>query len=338
MHSKKTIICTLTLATALFAGCTEDLPERLTEPVPSVPVPTNLSAVLGDNQVTLSWSSDAGYSYSGFVIYRNETGETPARLATASTPPYVDNGVRTGAIYEYRVAGVSSGGIEGAPSTALLVRPTVFSAAINAGANYTNTRNVTLNLGAPVGTQLVRFSEDPGFAGAAWITFTTPIPFQLSAGDGLKTVYFEFTDEFGHPTESISDQITLDTETAIQSASFTPTTPATPGALLHFTVTPVGTELQGSAEILVPGRQPQRRVRTRQRAVDHGPTVERSDPPSGPGSNGELRVASLVAGDRRQFRPVRNLPGHTTRDRYGRPACQFHHGCFGNCIRGYGAR
>lgn len=237
----------------ILSGCSDKLPEELMAPIPDVPVPTNLTALLGENEVTLAWSSDAGFNYSGFSIYRNEVGGAPSQIATATVSPWVDNGVRSGATYEYRVAGLTPDGIEGKMSVALVVRATTFSMAINTGAAYTNSRNVVVNLGAPAATQLVRASEDPAFAGAQWLTFFTPVPFQLSQGDGLKTIYVQFTDELGHPTTTISDDITLDTETSIQSATFTPSGPASPGTQLHFTVTPAGTELNGIADILLQG-------------------------------------------------------------------------------------
>ncbi|WP_168206061.1 chitobiase/beta-hexosaminidase C-terminal domain-containing protein [Geobacter sp. FeAm09] len=70
---------------------------------------------------------------------------------------------------------------------------------INGGAQYTNTRNVTLSIRAqdPIGggVATMSFSNDG-------VTFTTPVPYAatdsmpwtLSPGDALKTVYFRFTD------------------------------------------------------------------------------------------------------------------------------------------------
>ena len=76
--------------------------------------------------------------------------------------------------------------------------------------DYTNNRDITLALSALSASQMI-ISEDSSFAGASWEGYVPSISFSLSAGDGLKTVYLKFKDEAGKETDTISDQINLDT-------------------------------------------------------------------------------------------------------------------------------
>ncbi|MBI5091162.1 MAG: SUMF1/EgtB/PvdO family nonheme iron enzyme [Candidatus Hydrogenedentes bacterium] len=88
------------------------------------------------------------------------------------------------------------------------VPPTITSFAINSGAAETTSRTVTLNntsTGAP--TQYMA-SENSGFAGAGWQTYSTAPSFDLSSGNGTKTVYFKVKNADGESLIS-NDTITL---------------------------------------------------------------------------------------------------------------------------------
>ncbi|MEW6681846.1 MAG: HYR domain-containing protein [Nitrospirota bacterium] len=87
------------------------------------------------------------------------------------------------------------------------------SIAINGGAAWTNTRNVTLTLtctDATSGCSQMQFSNNN-------VTFSPLEPFattrawQLSPGEGQKTVYVRYTDVAGQLSPSLSDTIMLDT-------------------------------------------------------------------------------------------------------------------------------
>jgi hypothetical protein len=87
------------------------------------------------------------------------------------------------------------------------------SIVIAGGQTWTNTRNITLTLictDATSGCSQMQFSNNN-------VTFTALEPFvasrawQLSPGQGLKTVYVRYTDIAGHLSPSLSDTIMLDT-------------------------------------------------------------------------------------------------------------------------------
>jgi fibronectin type 3 domain-containing protein len=251
MRPLQYLILSLAAITLLTAGCSKDDNNPIA-PVPVIPVPTNLGAVIGQDRITLSWSADTTFAYNGFAVHRSEdNGGKWTKVGTSPTSPYADSTVRTGVVYLYAVSGINSAGVEGKRSSSLAVMASFFSVLINNGAIYTNQRNVTLRFSAPQGTQLVRFSEDPALTGEPWFDYQTTFAMALSNGDGSKSVYAEFTDQEGFTTESVADTIILDTESLIQSTSFSPGPPVQLGATLHFVVTPVNNELDGSAEISI---------------------------------------------------------------------------------------
>jgi fibronectin type 3 domain-containing protein len=249
---QRLFLCIVAITVVSVAGCSEDNNQTVA-PIPRIPVPFGLSAVVGTNDILLSWQADASFTYSGFVIYRSENdGLTWDRIGESTTQSYADSTVRTSVEYLYGVAGVNSTGVEGNRSTALTVVASFFSIQINDGAVFTKRREVLLRFSAPGGTQLVRFSEDPSLAGVAWQTYTSFIPsFILSAGDQPKYVFAQFTDPAGFTTDTFSDTIILDTQAAVASTVFSPSSPVQLGVTLHFAVTPVGNEVDGGAQITI---------------------------------------------------------------------------------------
>jgi hypothetical protein len=91
------------------------------------------------------------------------------------------------------------------------------SMVLNNGDTVTDNRNVTANLtGQNVST--VALSEDPAALSAGTaprLPFNTQTAYQLSAGDGLKTVYAMFYDIDGNYAGPISDSIHLDTQPVV---------------------------------------------------------------------------------------------------------------------------
>jgi len=71
--------------------------------------------------------------------------------------------------------------------------------------------SITLNAADMFGVTSVILSEDPGFADAEWTSFRSPLAFELSPGDGEKTVYARFRDANGWESRVVLDKIVLDT-------------------------------------------------------------------------------------------------------------------------------
>lgn len=92
------------------------------------------------------------------------------------------------------------------------VDPTITSFLIDDGADYATSSSVELTLSATdatAGIAGMRFSND-GATWSAWEAYTSAKSWTLSAGDGLKSVMVEVSDEAGHVVRS-DDSIVLDT-------------------------------------------------------------------------------------------------------------------------------
>jgi hypothetical protein len=92
------------------------------------------------------------------------------------------------------------------------VAPVVNSLKINAGAATTAKGIVTLNNVAINSPTHYMASEDPGFSGASWQTYSLAPKFTLSDGGGEKTVYFKVQNSF------TASNVLNDTITAAGSA------------------------------------------------------------------------------------------------------------------------
>lgn len=84
------------------------------------PVPTELTAVIGDGEVTLSWEASAAVDLAGYRVYRN--GADPLDIAPGVTTLLVD-GLTNGAAYEFTVTAYDARGNESAPSDGLSATP-----------------------------------------------------------------------------------------------------------------------------------------------------------------------------------------------------------------------
>ncbi len=86
--------------------------------------------------------------------------------------------------------------------------PVVSTFQINNGAAETTSRMVTLNNTATGSPTHYMASESVSFADATWLTYAVAPGFTLSAGDGVKTVYFKAKNANGE-SNVLSDAITL---------------------------------------------------------------------------------------------------------------------------------
>ncbi len=200
------------------------------------PVPHEVRVEVGDLAITLTWTVDDASGVASYVVYRSEGGGPEEEIADGiADTRYVDTGVSNGVTYGYRVASVLTNGLIGDRSTRVAVTPGVYGVAINGGAAYANSRNVTLNLTAPAGTTGLRVGEDPDLGAEPWRAFTVTTAFQLAAGDGARTVYAQFRDAAGNVSTVFSDEITLDTIAEILSVDHSVTDGmADPGEAIDF--------------------------------------------------------------------------------------------------------
>lgn len=99
------------------------------------------------------------------------------------------------------------------------------SLAINNGAASTSSRAVILTVGAVdslSGISRIRFSNDNAWDQSVWEQFTNSMSWQLTDGDGIKSVYCQIIDVAGS-IASLSSSIILDTSNPMQDLPPSPT-------------------------------------------------------------------------------------------------------------------
>lgn len=188
------------------------------------PTPVNVRLSVTSASVTIDWDVLVATGITEYRVYRAEGTGAFRWLASTSAQTYVDAAVVTGVTYRYQVSAIK-GGLEGARSASVTAVPDVFGIVLEGGAEATSASSVApgsfkivVGLLAPPHTVSFRVSENPTLVGAAVQSFNPGFPtatFQLTQGDGLKTVYAKFTTEGGSVSELVSASIILDTKAVI---------------------------------------------------------------------------------------------------------------------------
>ncbi len=196
------------------------------DPVRSLPsdvsIPINLEAVIDDASVTLSWELTDSSGIARFRIYvaDDEYGEYILRDSTSSYSVTLDNLLLNQQHY-IRATTVTTTGLESSPSETVLATAVHLSISINNDSEYTRQRDVQVQIYAGVAAAYVQLSEEADFSDAIWESFSSTRSFELSEGDGAKTVYVRMQYADGSETgASLSDDITLDTYAEISSVTF----------------------------------------------------------------------------------------------------------------------
>jgi fibronectin type 3 domain-containing protein len=235
-------------------SCSRQIPDTVSppinEPIPSTP--SNLTITVGDRLANLSWSVDDTTDIKLFRIYISDSSDTNYRVLTEVTQTsYTAPNLRNGRAYYFKVSSVNWAEFEGYACPQVMAIPNLFGLIINDGQQYTNSRDVTLSLMAPVGTQYMQLSNDSTFEGSAWEIFASSKIWTLSSGDNLKFVYVRYrlqSDDIATVYNFAS--ITLDTRAVIDSVVFTPSgSPLRAGDHIHFKL--FAGEPDGIAEVTV---------------------------------------------------------------------------------------
>ena len=225
---KNTIIILTMIMALMMAGCdryieSEDLEFTLPE---APPVPVSVTVIHLAESVMVTWEITDTLANMSFNIYYTDSidGEGLLWENTAEFTSTI-TGLVTGRIYYFKVASVLADGLEGYKSEPVATTPGLISAVINSGDEYTDSRNVSISFIVPAIASLMQISEDPLFTNAVWRSYAPVTSFELSAGDGSKSIYVRFRFADGSEsdvTNAISDSIILDTETYIDSVYYSP--------------------------------------------------------------------------------------------------------------------
>ncbi len=215
------IFVTLLATSAFVGGCTDQIvePVRTNEVAGAPEVPRNLVTSVGDGTVILSWEISSPAKISRYLIYRGDTTFAAPELIDSTTSlSYTDTGLRNTLRYIYQVTAIGTNGMESDFSRAVSATPNIYTVLISDNSRFTNSRQVTVSFAAPAGTRLVLLANDAQFTGAQWSNFSASRSWELTSGDGVKTVYARFRDAEGNEVaESVSDEIVLDTKAEILS-------------------------------------------------------------------------------------------------------------------------
>jgi len=224
----KIIFSVIALMLLLIVGsCEREIDSS--DPVRSVPdvgpIVTNLKAAMKDQSITLTWDVINGTNVSQYRVYQS-TDEGDIKnfviLDSSDTRSIGITDLLINNRYYFKVAAVTTEGLEWDKSDEVSSQFTYLSISIAGGDEYSKTRSVIVSINAPVETSHLRLSEDNSFAGEVFVPFVgTGTQFELSNGDGTKTVYCELQFQDGSITgEILSDDIILDTKAEINSITY----------------------------------------------------------------------------------------------------------------------
>jgi fibronectin type 3 domain-containing protein len=242
----------------LWAGCSKDHDlDKVTNPADpgqtglTPPVPVGVQGTLFSRTVELTWrlsDSTNVAQVSHYRIYRAESLGQRILTDSTDTPPALITGLDNGSFYRFQVSTVMNNGLESGLSNAITASPASFGIVIAGGREVTNSQIVTIELQAPAGTQGVRLSNTPDLTEASVQPFTAVRNWEMTPGDGPKTVYAELIDAQGNVSRVVNDSIILDTRAEITSVTFSPSE-TTPGATVHFRLD--AGEFRGIAQVRV---------------------------------------------------------------------------------------
>ncbi len=213
----------------IAAGCerTFDTNNVGFEPPDEISAPIALKVFHLPDGIRLSWAVHDTSEVSFFRVYYTQSEDDGYILWDTTSAFELDvTGLSSGITYLFRVATVTSGGVESPQSTSVSTSPGIISVSINNDAEYTNSRQLSVRFVVPATPNLVLLSEDSLGTAASWRNFAQPSTFTVSEGDGVKRVFarFRFTDG-SESVESVGDSIILDTRAQIDSVWFTSSTP-----------------------------------------------------------------------------------------------------------------
>lgn len=245
------LMSTILLAAAL-SSCFNEIEEvPFTGKIEEIEAPDIIRVNIEDCSITLTWNKvEKAVKYR---VYRRTVQGEERMINQIADTSFTDTGLLNGRDYYYSVAGCNSSDLEGSRSEWVKAVPTAYSVIINQGSGYTNSRNVILNLTAPLTTSLMKISNSPELTDADWETFRVTRDWVLEDGDGLKTVYAVFLDESGSESGTVEETVYLDTYSAVNGITITPESGINVGDIIHFSMNVEGNETEGEGFINIEG-------------------------------------------------------------------------------------
>jgi len=194
--------------------------------------PTNLSLSSDStDQITATWSANSNPSGTEYFCENITKGTNSGWITTTS---WTSTGLLNSTEYIFRVKArngdnvstnwssqerVSTLGFGAVIPPTFYTPPTPpaegFKVLISGGAKETIQREVILTLNGGADAVRMSISENPDFSDAVQEPYVATKKFLLSKGDGLKTVYVKFYNQWGQSSQIVSDSIILKTKTLL---------------------------------------------------------------------------------------------------------------------------
>jgi len=133
--------------------------------------------------------------------------------------------------------GSTGGGFTNIDYTKFIIPDGGFSVKINNGAASTDVTNVTLMLNGGADAKNMAISNSSDFSGISQQAYAASLPWTLTAGNGAKTVYVKFYNQYGSPSDIVSASIVLSGQATNQTV--TPTVAPTVTAVVSNEQSPV---------------------------------------------------------------------------------------------------
>ncbi len=191
-----------------------------------LPAPAQVSALLQNNTVKLSWSYPESIPIEKFVIFRQVLNSKVTQLAGETQNKYFIDRLLTGQPPgEYQIQAIGTAGHISPRSSKIQITANLFSISINVNneagnqtstsLKYTNQTSVNIHCTAPAETDSLWLSNDSTQLLRSGQAFISDINWSLPPGDGIKRVYARFKIPASQTYLMTSDSIMLDTQAQI---------------------------------------------------------------------------------------------------------------------------
>ncbi|MCI0513684.1 fibronectin type III domain-containing protein [candidate division KSB1 bacterium] len=208
----------LLLLTAFFFGCQKEHQNPLASYYQTLPIPQNIQVRIEPGCLFLTWDYPDSLIIENFRVLRQDSNATRmATIGLTARRQFNDSTMLTGQTYAYAIQACATNGKFSPLSAPVYVTAGNYGIRLENGQSYTRQSTIQLTLLAPVGTTALCLANDRPENFSDWEPFTTTRQWTLSPGDGQKSVWVRFQNQWGQNTEpAFGDSIWLDRQAEIE--------------------------------------------------------------------------------------------------------------------------
>jgi len=167
-------------------------------------------------QVDIDLSADGGSTFAYSIVSGTDNDGLYEWNVSNDAPRTTEARVRVQAVDSTSAVGTDESNSNFTIFGAGVAGPTLSGITLSdrssGGQNYTNARVISVeaqNVAGSPAQMIISLNID--FVGVSWEVYQNPATFELSVGDGAKTVYYKLRDTFNNPSETVEASIVLDT-------------------------------------------------------------------------------------------------------------------------------